>query len=103
MQKTLSGTNQEIMQQLADELGKLSERVTANEDNSIATNAVLQVLTGALKDGGTLNAALWNITLETMAEGYSSPPATLDEEAKERLKRVADAVLKHRITKTPPK
>lgn len=103
MQKTLSGTPTEMIQQLADIVGDLSLRITETEDHSIATNAVMQVLTGVLKDGGTLNAALWNSTLETMAETYSSPPVTVDEEGRERLKRVANAVLKHRITNKPPK
>jgi hypothetical protein len=97
MQTTLTGTPDEVLQQLADEVGKLSVRVTDNEDKAIAAEAVAHLLLRVLAKWENFDQAKWNATLVNMAHRYSSPSIPLDEESAERLKNVGLAVLQFRV------
>ena len=102
---TYQGTQQEIMQALADHIGKLNQRVTVLEDRAKAHMGVLSMIGGAFKVTNPELLEAFVGTVSRLRDFHANPEKyastnSLNEEQKvdlpERLKRMVeefDAIL----------
>lgn len=92
MQKTLSGSTEQVLQALADEIGKLSQRITALEDQQLLHRMIFaKVFLPLFVRDGTIDVEAWRACMKSMADGYKAEAEkSSDREISRRMTAIAD-------------